>query len=119
MHVQFSTLPARSDNYMEDYAGAMGDGSAVLLDGAGGPPELPTGCIHGTGWFVVHHAERTAGDASDQPQLIATTRAEFTNTASEEIAQQFARAVELRTEIERNQDALAAARRRLLGGAAE
>lgn len=73
----------------------------------------------GAGWFVVHHAQRAAGNAAEQPQLISTTRAEFTRTAAEEVAQQFARAVELRTEIERNQEALAETRRRLLGSVAE
>ena len=74
---------------------------------------------NGAGWFVVHHAQRTPGNAADQPQLIGTTRTEFSRTASEEIAQQVARAVELRTEIERNPEAQAAARRQLLGSVAE
>ena len=72
---------------------------------------------NGQGWFVVHHAERTAGDASSQPQLIQTTRTEFNNSASEEMAQQFARALEMRAGVTRNDDAIAAARRRLTGAA--
>ena len=48
---------------------------------------------NGAGWFVVHHEQRTPGNASGQPQLINTTRAEFATSAAEEIAQQFARAV--------------------------
>ncbi len=72
---------------------------------------------NGQGWFVIHHAERTAGDANTQPQLIQTTRNEFNNAASEEMAQQFARALELRAGATRNDAAIAAARRRLTGGA--
>ena len=71
---------------------------------------------NGQGWFVIHHAERTAGDANTQPQLIQTTRTEFNNSASEEMAQQFARALEMRAGVTRNDDAIAAARRRLTGG---
>jgi peptidyl-prolyl cis-trans isomerase D len=72
---------------------------------------------NGQGWFVIHHAERTAGDASTQPQLIQTTRTEFNNSSSEEMAQQFARALEMRAGVTRNEDAIAAARRRLTGAA--
>jgi peptidyl-prolyl cis-trans isomerase D len=72
---------------------------------------------NGQGWFVIHHAERTPGDAGTQPQLIQTTRTEFTNSASEEMAQQFARALEMRAGVTRNDAAIAAARRRLTGGA--
>lgn len=72
---------------------------------------------NGQGWFVIHHAERTAGDASSQPQLIQTTRTEFNNSAAEEMAQQFARALEMRAGVTRNDAAIAAARRRLTGAA--
>ncbi len=72
---------------------------------------------NGAGWFVVHHATRTAGDASEQPQLIATTRAEFSGSAAEEIAQQFARAVQARSRVERNNEAIQRMRARLEGNA--
>lgn len=65
------------------------------------------------GWFVVFHAERTPGDASQQPQLIATTRNEFSTSATDEFAQQFARAIQGRAEVERNQEAITAMRNRL------
>lgn len=45
----------------EDYAALAAKPDltcAVLLDGAGGPSELPTGCQHGTPWYV-----RSLGDA--------------------------------------------------------
>jgi len=69
----------------------------------------------GQGWFVIHHEQRTAGDASSQPQLIASTRTEFNNNSAEEMAQQFARALELRVGVTRNDAAIAASRRRLSG----
>lgn len=49
------TRPGRNDRPNEDYV-AVVDGDyttcAVLLDGAGGPAELPNGCEHGTPWYV-------------------------------------------------------------------
>lgn len=69
------------------------------------------------GWFIVAHEQRTAGDAATNQALIATTRAEFNRTAGEELAQQFARAIELRTRIERDPAAIARARRQIGGDA--
>ena len=73
----------------------------------------------GQGFFVIHHAERTPGDAASQPALIATTQTEFTQSSGLEMAQQFARSVELRMEVERNADAVATARQRLMGDVVE
>jgi peptidyl-prolyl cis-trans isomerase D len=70
------------------------------------------------GWFIVVHQQRTPGDASATPQLIQSTRTEFTGSASEELAQQFARAVEMKSDVSRNQQAIVRARRQLGGGAA-
>jgi peptidyl-prolyl cis-trans isomerase D len=69
------------------------------------------------GWFIVVHEQRTPGNAGADPALIASTRTEFAASASEEIAQQFARAIELRGDIQRNPEAIARARR-VAGGAA-
>jgi peptidyl-prolyl cis-trans isomerase D len=74
---------------------------------------------NGAGWFVVHHAQRTPGDAAGTPQLIATTRSEFTQSAAAEVAEQFARAIAQAVEVERNDDAIQQARQRLLGSLAE
>ncbi|MGZ8282749.1 MAG: SurA N-terminal domain-containing protein [Allosphingosinicella sp.] len=74
---------------------------------------------NGAGWFIVHHAQRTPGDAAAQPQLIATTRAEFSSSAAAELAEQFARSVERATEVERNNAAIQGVRARLLGNLAE
>jgi len=70
------------------------------------------------GWFVVAHEQRTAGNAAADPTLVTTTRTQFTTAASEEIAQQFARAMELRSEVARDQAAIGRARRQAGGGAA-
>jgi len=69
------------------------------------------------GWFIVVHEQRTPGDASGNAQLIQSTRTEFGNSASEELAQQFARAIETRSEISRDEDAIRRARQAIGGGA--
>lgn len=49
------TRAGRDDKLNEDYVAATVNSTsarAVLLDGAGGPSELPTGCSHGTPWYV-------------------------------------------------------------------
>jgi hypothetical protein len=51
MLVQLATIPGRDDRPNEDFPAALPD-CAVLLDGAGGPAEMPTGCVHGTDWYV-------------------------------------------------------------------
>lgn len=51
MLAQLATIPGSSGRENEDFAGAL-PGCAVLLDGAGGPAEMPSGCIHGTPWYV-------------------------------------------------------------------
>jgi len=70
------------------------------------------------GWIVVVHQQRTPGDASTTPQLIQQARTQFSADASEELAQQFARAIERRSEVSRNEDAIRRARQQLGGGAA-
>ena len=67
------------------------------------------------GWFVVHHQQRTPGDASTNPLAIRAMGQGLTESAAEEMAQQFARAVQQATGAERNEDAIRAARERLLG----
>ena len=69
------------------------------------------------GWFVVHHQERTAGDASRDPIAIREMGRGLGQTAAEEMAQQFARAIQQSVGAERDEEAIAAARNRLLGNA--
>jgi len=71
------------------------------------------------GFYVVFLAERTPGNAATIPQLAERTRAQFMASLSEEMAQQFARSVELRSEISRNEDAIRRARAAIGGGGTE
>ena len=70
------------------------------------------------GYFVVFHAQRTPGNAASEPALIQQTLTQFNSNASEEMAQQFARAVELRSEVTRDEEAIRRARA-AAGGVAE
>jgi hypothetical protein len=70
MLVQFATLPGAEDRPNEDFVGAFPD-CAVLLDGAGGPAELPSGCAHGTAWYVRQLGARClAGMETDHDRLL-------------------------------------------------
>jgi peptidyl-prolyl cis-trans isomerase D len=69
------------------------------------------------GWVIVVHESRTPGDASSNAALIQTARTEFSGSVNEELAQQFARAIEARSEIVRNEDAIRRARQTLMGAA--
>ena len=67
------------------------------------------------GWIVVHHQQRTAGDASSNPLAIRAMGQGLSESTAEEMAQQFARAIEQATGVEREDEAIRAARERLLG----
>ena len=73
---------------------------------------------NGAGWFVVHHAERTPGDASTDPRAVASVRSELTDAIPDELSQQFFKAVELAVGVERNEQAIREARQRLGGSGA-
>ncbi|MFC4062271.1 integrase [Planomonospora corallina] len=57
MRVTFATEPARPDRPNEDFVGATPD-AVVLLDGAGEPAGLESGCSHSVAWY-----SRTLGSA--------------------------------------------------------
>jgi hypothetical protein len=62
-----ATRPGRDDRPNEDHV-AVATGTitrAVLLDGAGGPPELPTGCGHGTPWYVARLGDAALAHMGD------------------------------------------------------
>jgi peptidyl-prolyl cis-trans isomerase D len=86
---------------------------------------LPQGRAHlipapaGRGWFIVHHGQRTPGNASERPEIIATTRSEFTSSSAAELAEQFARAIERTVEVQRNPEVIQQARQRLVGSVVE
>nr|WP_087099590.1 protein phosphatase 2C domain-containing protein [Nocardiopsis sp. JB363] len=50
-HIRTATTPGSPTRLNEDFT-AVTDTAAVLLDGAGGPASLNSGCSHGTPWFV-------------------------------------------------------------------
>lgn len=51
MLITFATAPGSKSCPNEDFALASTH-AAMVLDGAGGPPELGSGCVHGTQWYV-------------------------------------------------------------------
>jgi hypothetical protein len=68
MQIQVATLPGRDDKPNEDFAGAL-PSAAVLLDGAGGPSEMPSGCVHGTPWYVRQLGARLLAGMETSPEL--------------------------------------------------
>ncbi|GAB2822490.1 protein phosphatase 2C domain-containing protein [Actinocorallia aurea] len=51
MRFQVSTLAGRTDRPNEDFAAVSAD-AAVLIDGAGAPPGLESGCVHSVAWYA-------------------------------------------------------------------
>ena len=70
---------------------------------------------NGAGWFVVHLASTQPGDASKEPGLIESTRHQFGQVMGQEFGLQFGNAVEKQMNVERNEEAIAATRKLLLG----
>lgn len=72
-----------------------------------------------SGFIIVHHLQRTAGNAAADPrgaQLIATTQTGFAESAESELQEQFTRAVAATVEVERNEERIQALRQRLRAG---
>ena len=67
------------------------------------------------GWYIVALEQSIPGNADTQPTLITRIRTDLAGTASEDFAVQFARAVEARSNVQRNQAAIAAARNQAAG----
>jgi peptidyl-prolyl cis-trans isomerase D len=67
------------------------------------------------GWFVVHLERSVPGDAASSPGLVAATKTQFERIVGEEYAAQFGRAAERVVEVERNDGAIADAKKQLLG----
>ena len=70
----------------------------------------------GRGFVVVKVTKITPGNATLQPGLITRTQSEFRQTAAAEYAEQFTKAVTTEMGVERNESAIAAAKRRITGG---
>jgi Protein phosphatase 2C len=72
MLVQLATVAGRDDRPNEDFPAALPD-CAVLLDGAGGPAEMASGCRHGTDWYVRQLGARLLAWMGGRPADSLTT----------------------------------------------
>ena len=72
---------------------------------------------NGKGFYIIRVLRIVPGNALNQPSLIGQTQAEFGRVAGEEYAQQFVGAIQAELKVRRNDQAIAAAKRRLIGGA--
>ncbi len=70
----------------------------------------------GRGFVIVKVNKIIPGNALLQPSLVARTQAEFQEAVSGEYAEQMARAIQVDLGVKRNDQAIAAARKRILGG---
>ena len=87
---------------------------AFLVLGAGRSRVIPAGT---EGYWVVHVDSVAPGDVTTAPQLVDSARAQFSQSAPDEIGAAFAQAVEADLGVKRNAAALAAATARLTGSA--
>ena len=69
----------------------------------------------GRGFFIVKTNRITPGDAATNPILVAQTQAEFQRAVSDELGQQMVLAMKEDQGVERNGDAIAAAKQRITG----
>ncbi len=67
MRVAFDTRPGSADRPSEDFVAAA-PGVVVVLDGLTSPPELGTGCRHGTPWYVAQLGTALLGGAGTRPE---------------------------------------------------
>lgn len=84
---------------------SLGKGKARMVAGA-----------QGEGFYVVKVNEIEAGNALAQPALITETQQQLQDTLSQEYAAQFLDAIKRHLGVERNEEAIAAARQRIGGG---
>jgi hypothetical protein len=66
MRISFATRPGSPDKPTEDFV-AAGPGVALVLDGLSSPPDLGTGCVHGTPWYVANLGTRLLAAATTRP----------------------------------------------------
>ena len=66
----------------------------------------------GRGFFIVKTDKITPGNANNNPMLIAQTQSEFQRAVGNELAQQMAAAMKVDQGVERNEEAIAATKRR-------
>ena len=70
----------------------------------------------GLGFVIVKVTKIVPGNANLQPALISRTQTEFQQTAGTEYAEQMARAIQADVGVKRDDAAIAAAKRRIIGG---
>ena len=74
---------------------------------------------NGTGWIIVHHQQRTPGNAASDPQgaqLITSMQGDLGQSFGPELQEQFARGITASTEISRDEERIGALRQRLRSG---
>lgn len=69
MLVTFASRAGSDDRPNEDFVAAS-PRAAVVLDGLSAPPELGTGCRHGTPWFVARLGTELLGAATTSPDRL-------------------------------------------------
>lgn len=69
----------------------------------------------GRGFVIIKLNKITPGNALLQPNLVARTQSEFGQAVSSEYAEQMVRAIQADLGVKRNDEAIAAARKRILG----
>ena len=70
----------------------------------------------GRGFIIVKVTRIVPGNALLQPSLISRTQSEFQQAATNEYAEQMTRAIEAEAGVERDESAIAAAKKRITGG---
>ena len=71
---------------------------------------------NGKGFVIVKVTRITPGNAALQPTLISRTQTEFQQAASAEYGEQMIKAIQADIGVKRNEEAIAAARKRITGG---
>jgi peptidyl-prolyl cis-trans isomerase D len=74
---------------------------------------------NGTGWIIVHHQQRTPGNAAADPQgaqLVTSMQGDLGQSFGPELQEQFARGITASTEISRDEERIGALRQRLRSG---
>ncbi|MGH3493198.1 MAG: hypothetical protein ACRDQ1_08165 [Sciscionella sp.] len=66
MRISLATRPGSPDKPTEDFVAAC-PGVALILDGLSSPPDLGTGCVHGTPWYVAQLGTRLLAGAATRP----------------------------------------------------
>ncbi|WP_144876762.1 protein phosphatase 2C domain-containing protein [Microbacterium sp. 1.5R] len=69
MRVELRSEPGSAERENEDWVGAS-SGVFVVVDGAGSPPELGTGCSHGVAWYATRLGSTALGFGEDRDRSL-------------------------------------------------